>query len=50
MFHSFEGFVREGDWQGKISFSARHLILARHSFTLAYFVGPSVHLWDLELR
>ena len=50
MFHILERYVWEGNWHGKISFSARHLILARHSCTSAYFVGPSVNLWGLELR
>ena len=50
MFHSFERFVREGDWQGRISSSARHLILTRRCCTLTYFVGASVHLWGFELR
>ena len=30
MFHILERYVWEGNWHGKLSFSARHLILARH--------------------
>ena len=41
----------EGDWWGeKVSFLARHLVLARHSCSSTSFVGSSVHLLSLELR
>ena len=41
----------ESDWWGdKVSFLARHLVLARHSCSSTSFVGSSVHLLSLELR
>ena len=51
MFHGSERFVGESDLQGeKVSFSARHLVLARLSCSSTSFVGSSVHLLSLELR
>ena len=41
----------ESDWWGeKVSFLARHLVLARHSCSSTSFVGSSVHLLSFELR
>ena len=46
-----ERYAWESDWWGeKVSFLARHLVLARHSFSSTSFVGSSVHLLTLELR
>ena len=51
MFHIVERYVWESDWKGeKVSFSARHLVLARHSCSSTSFVGSSVHLLSLEWR
>ena len=50
MFRILERHVWEGNWHGKISFSTRHLILARHIYSSAYLVGPSVNLLSLEFE
>ena len=51
MFHILERYVWEGNWLGeKVSFLARHLVLARHSCSSTSFVGSSVHLLSFEVR
>ena len=51
MFRILERYAWESDWWGeKVSFLARHLVLARHSCSSTSFVESSVHLLSLELR
>ena len=51
MFQVLERYVWESDWEDeKVSFSARQLVLARHSCSSTSLVGSTVHLLSLELR